>query len=162
MLPSYCPVKAIQFPSGENTGSPSCPPVVSCRASPPPRGTLHKYPPYTKPICVRLRVGECTSNGESSAAAAKPVNPNNIVIISNNRARIVPPSKPDQRFICFTSVKLTSNPERLLRQFPVATGAGQKPGSLMSSIKGEVKKKHISFGWSFFCFSAHLIERDLF
>jgi hypothetical protein len=30
------------------------------------------------------------------------------------------------------------------------------------SIKGEVKKKHISFGWNFSCFSAHLIERDLF
>jgi hypothetical protein len=32
----------------------------------------------------------------------------------------------------------------------------------ISSIKGEVKKKHISFGWNFSCFSAHLIERDLF
>src|SRR5882724_13450426 len=30
------------------------------------------------------------------------------------------------------------------------------------AIKGEVKKKHISFGWSFSCFSARLIERDLF
>jgi len=33
---------------------------------------------------------------------------------------------------------------------------------LVSSIKGEVKKKHISFGRTFSCFSAHLIERDLF
>jgi hypothetical protein len=33
---------------------------------------------------------------------------------------------------------------------------------MYSSIKGEVKKKHISFGWSFSCFAAHLIERDLF
>jgi len=33
---------------------------------------------------------------------------------------------------------------------------------LVSSIKGEVKKKHISFGWNFSCFSAHLMERDLF
>jgi len=33
---------------------------------------------------------------------------------------------------------------------------------LISSIKEEVKKKHISFGWNFSCFSAHLIERDLF
>jgi|SRR5229473_1088485 hypothetical protein len=31
-----------------------------------------------------------------------------------------------------------------------------------SSIKVEVKKKHISFGWNFSCFAAHLIERDLF
>jgi hypothetical protein len=31
-----------------------------------------------------------------------------------------------------------------------------------ASIKGEVKKKHISFGRNFSCFSAHLIERDLF
>lgn len=33
---------------------------------------------------------------------------------------------------------------------------------LVRSIKGEVKKKYISFGWTFSCFSAHLIERDLF
>ncbi len=33
---------------------------------------------------------------------------------------------------------------------------------LVCSIKGEVKKKHISFGWNFSCFAAHLIERDLF
>jgi IS1 family transposase len=33
---------------------------------------------------------------------------------------------------------------------------------LISSIKGEVKKKHIPFGWNFSCFAAHLIERDLF
>jgi len=33
---------------------------------------------------------------------------------------------------------------------------------LVSSIKGEVKKKHTSFGWNFSCFSAHLIKRDLF
>jgi len=32
----------------------------------------------------------------------------------------------------------------------------------VSSIKVEVKKKHVSFGWSFSCFAAHLIERDLF
>jgi len=30
------------------------------------------------------------------------------------------------------------------------------------TIKVEVKKKHISCGWNFSCFSAHLIERDLF
>jgi hypothetical protein len=33
---------------------------------------------------------------------------------------------------------------------------------LASSIKEEVKKKHFSFGWNFSCFSAHMIERDLF
>jgi hypothetical protein len=32
----------------------------------------------------------------------------------------------------------------------------------MGSIKGEVKKKHISIGRIFSCFSAHLIERDWF
>jgi hypothetical protein len=31
-----------------------------------------------------------------------------------------------------------------------------------SSIKGEVKKKHTSFGWNFSCFAAPLIERNLF
>ena len=34
--------------------------------------------------------------------------------------------------------------------------------SLRSSIKVEVKKKHLSNGWPFPCFAAHLIEQDLF
>ena len=34
--------------------------------------------------------------------------------------------------------------------------------TLSSSIKVEVKKKHISFGRNFSCFAAHFIERDLF
>ena len=42
-----------------------------------------------------------------------------------------------------------------------ADGAFQRQ-VLISSIKGEVKKKHTSFGWSFSCFTAHLNERDLF
>jgi hypothetical protein len=33
---------------------------------------------------------------------------------------------------------------------------------LSRSIKVEVKKKHISRGWNFSCFAAHLMERDLF
>ncbi len=33
---------------------------------------------------------------------------------------------------------------------------------LVGSIKVEVKKKHISFGWNFSCFAAHLLERDRF
>src|SRR6266513_2698266 len=41
-FPSYWPVNAIHFPSGENTGNRSCPPVVNCRASPPSRGTLQR------------------------------------------------------------------------------------------------------------------------
>ncbi len=32
---------------------------------------------------------------------------------------------------------------------------------LISSIKGEVKKKHISNGWTFSCFTAQWIEQDL-
>jgi hypothetical protein len=28
--------------------------------------------------------------------------------------------------------------------------------------KGRSQEKHISSGWNFSCFSAHLIERDLF
>jgi len=35
-------------------------------------------------------------------------------------------------------------------------------GNLVSSIKVEVKKKHLSNGWPFSCFAAHLIEQDLF
>jgi hypothetical protein len=33
---------------------------------------------------------------------------------------------------------------------------------LISSIKGEGKKKHFGCGRSFSCFPAHVIERDLF
>jgi len=33
---------------------------------------------------------------------------------------------------------------------------------LISSIKGEVKKKHVCCGRSFSCFPAHVIERELF
>src|SRR4029077_13399756 len=32
----------------------------------------------------------------------------------------------------------------------------------ISSIKGEVKKKHSCAGWNFSCFSAHVMEQDLF
>jgi hypothetical protein len=32
---------------------------------------------------------------------------------------------------------------------------------LVCSIKVEVKKKHISLGWNFACFAAHVIEQDL-
>jgi hypothetical protein len=39
---------------------------------------------------------------------------------------------------------------------------GDSSRYLVSSIKGEVKKKHISVGWNFSCFAAHLIERDLY
>jgi hypothetical protein len=33
---------------------------------------------------------------------------------------------------------------------------------LISSIKGEVKKKHLCCGRSFSCFAAHVMEQDLF
>jgi len=36
------------------------------------------------------------------------------------------------------------------------------PSRLISSLKGEVKKKHNSNGWSFSCFAAHLFEQGLF
>ncbi len=32
----------------------------------------------------------------------------------------------------------------------------------VSSLKGEVKKKHNRNGWIFSCFAAHLFEQDLF
>jgi hypothetical protein len=38
----------------------------------------------------------------------------------------------------------------------------RKHYQLVSSIKEEVKKKHLSLGWKFSCFSAHTIERELF
>jgi hypothetical protein len=34
--------------------------------------------------------------------------------------------------------------------------------TLISSIKGKVKKKNLSRGWNFSTFAAHFIEQDLF
>ncbi len=48
---------------------------------------------------------------------------------------------------------------KLIRAF---LRAGVMEGGLVSSIKGEVKKKHSRAGWSFSCFSAHWMEQDLF
>jgi hypothetical protein len=47
---------------------------------------------------------------------------------------------------------------------PLSLIAALKQGKvdLNSSIKGEVKKKHLSLGWNFSCFSAHSIELVLF
>jgi hypothetical protein len=42
------------------------------------------------------------------------------------------------------------------------SGSYNHPAGVAKAIKVEVKKKHISFGWNFSCFAAHLIERDLF
>src|SRR5260370_27778496 len=92
-LPSYWPVNAIHFPSGENTGNPSCPPVVNCRASPPSRGTLHKYPPYAKTIWVLLTVGACASNGVSSAAPETVAKASKMPIRIAIRKRMLPPGK---------------------------------------------------------------------
>jgi hypothetical protein len=33
---------------------------------------------------------------------------------------------------------------------------------LVSSIKVEVKKKHVPFGWNFSCFAAQVMEQNLF
>jgi hypothetical protein len=37
-----------------------------------------------------------------------------------------------------------------------------RPPIEATAIKGEVKKKHVSFGWKFSSFAAHMIEQDLF
>ena len=44
----------------------------------------------------------------------------------------------------------------------LAAGRHNRKNQLDRSIKVEVKKKHISCGWNFSCFAAHLMERDLF
>jgi hypothetical protein len=36
------------------------------------------------------------------------------------------------------------------------------PSRTECSIKGEVKEKHLSEGWKFSCFSAHMNEQDVF
>ena len=45
---------------------------------------------------------------------------------------------------------------------PVCPRASGVANLLVSSIKREVKKKHICNGWTFSCFAAHLKEQDLF
>src|SRR6266849_2281862 len=52
--------------------------------------------------------------------------------------------------------------KRLLKLIRAFLQAGVMEGGLVSSIKGEVKKKHSRAGWSFSCFSAHWMEQDLF
>src|SRR6266404_7772530 len=42
------------------------------------------------------------------------------------------------------------------------SGSYNHPAGVAKAIKGEVKKKHVSIGWNFSCFAAHLNERDLF
>src|SRR5207248_10519042 len=92
-LPSYSPVNAIHFPSGENTGFVSCPPVVNWCASPPSRGTLHKYPPYRNTISVLLIVSNVASNGASSAVIAIPEYASKPASKIDNRRRIFPPGQ---------------------------------------------------------------------
>src|SRR5262249_26011368 len=92
-FPSYCPVKAIHFPSGEKYGLLSCPPVVSWRASPPARDTLHRYPPYTNTISRPLIVGSVASSGASSAAQARFAATSNIASSTPRRNLIAPPQK---------------------------------------------------------------------
>src|SRR5208283_818185 len=101
VFPSYCPLKAICVPSGEKTAFPSWPPVVSCRATPPSRGTLHKYPPYVNIIVVLLTVGCCASSGLSSAALPIPVHNNTSIATSVIRVLTVPPSHLVALCCCF-------------------------------------------------------------
>ena len=42
------------------------------------------------------------------------------------------------------------------------SGSYNHPAGVAKAIKGEVKKKHFSAGWTFSCFTAHLMKQDLF
>jgi hypothetical protein len=44
----------------------------------------------------------------------------------------------------------------------VAIISHNRPDRVLVRLKGEVKKKHISVGWKFSCFAAHMMEQDLF
>src|SRR6267142_2773726 len=61
-----------------------------------------------------------------------------------------------------TSPLRSRRPELARRRIGHAARQQFNSACLISSIKGEVKKKHISFGWNFSCFAAHLMERDRF
>jgi fatty acid-binding protein DegV len=53
-------------------------------------------------------------------------------------------------------------PGRSLSVSAGVSGSYTHPAGVAKAIKGEVKKKHFSDGRSSFCFTAHLIEQDLF
>jgi hypothetical protein len=69
-------------------------------------------------------------------------------------------------FIVTLRLPLVQRPPELI--VIVSTGANSRllqemiSICLISSIKGEVKKKHFCAGWNFSCFSAHWMEQDLF
>src|SRR6202167_5982706 len=68
-LPSYSPVKAIHWPSGEKCGPRLMPgPAVRRMASPPSRLTFQRSLPYMNATSVRLRVGWRSSSGLASCA----------------------------------------------------------------------------------------------
>src|SRR5580704_17675949 len=70
-LPSYSPVKAIHWPSGEKCGPRLMPgPAVRRIASPPSRLTFQRSLPYMKAMSVRLRAGWRSSSGLASGACA--------------------------------------------------------------------------------------------
>src|SRR6266481_3121031 len=74
-LPSYSPVKAIHFPSGENFGNTSSPTwEVRRRAVPPSREEIHRSPAYAKTTLslemLAYRKSLVGPSGAASAAAA--------------------------------------------------------------------------------------------
>src|SRR5271154_1413588 len=63
-FPSYSPVKAIHWPSGEKCGPRLMPgPAVRRTASPPSRLTFQRSVPYMNAMSVRLKVGWRSSSG---------------------------------------------------------------------------------------------------
>src|SRR5580698_276718 len=70
-LPSYSPVKAIHWPSGEKCGPRLIPgPAVRRTALPPWRLTFHRSLPYMNAMSVLLRVGWRSSSGLASCVCA--------------------------------------------------------------------------------------------
>ncbi len=66
MFPSYWPVKAIDFPSGENRANISKPAsLVRRRATPPATGTVYRSPAYVKTTWVPWIAGNRSRRASS-------------------------------------------------------------------------------------------------
>src|SRR5258708_5192417 len=77
------------------------------------------------------------------------------------RGHILPEGPMATSALC-TASGVPSTRVRMRLQGENRTTRVPGPRCPVSSIKGEVKKKHFSAGWKFSCFAAHIIEQDLY
>src|SRR5277367_3679566 len=102
-FPSYSPVKAIHWPSGEKCGPRLMPgPAVRRTASPPSRLTFQRSLPYMKATSVRLRVGWRSSSGLASCANdADDANASEIKRMARARTAFFIEQSPESHLVAF-------------------------------------------------------------